>query len=95
MNTLLKYYKLLVTLPRDEVAYALAALSASALSLRDPLTLLSLIVFSILFYEERVLNGRRLAFLIALSSLASLAGKRPLAALFEGVAARCTRLTPS
>jgi len=87
LNTLLKYYKLLVTLPRDEVAYALAALSASALSLRDPLTLLSLIVFSILFYEERVLNGRRLAFLIALSSLASLAGKRPLAALFEGVAA--------
>jgi len=87
LNAVLKYYKLLFTLPKGRKLYATAIVVTSLLFLRMPLVALSLAIFSLLFYEERALNGRRLSALAIASSTAALLGKPALAALFLSVAA--------
>ncbi len=88
MNAVLKYYKLLFTLPREELLYCTAIVATAYLLLSHKvLTVLSLALFWILFYEERVLNAKRLSALTVAISLASSFGKPALAAVFMALAA--------
>ncbi|NPA85314.1 MAG: hypothetical protein GXO07_04840 [Crenarchaeota archaeon] len=93
MDAVLKYYKLLFTLPRGKKAY-LAALLSIPLIVKDPISFLAVFLFIVLFYEERVLNGRRLSFLLATVSGAVLINKPSLAAVFMAVASTLFKPSP-
>jgi len=87
LNAVLKYYKLLFILPKGKKLYTVAIVATGLLFLHAPLVALSLAIFSLLFYEERALNGRRLSALVIASSTVTLLGKPALAALFLSAAA--------
>ncbi|UXD22348.1 hypothetical protein IPA_03755 [Ignicoccus pacificus DSM 13166] len=90
MEKVIKYYKLLFTLPSERISLALLAFTYLVLCGLKPSILPYLVteqvVFTSLFYERRILNGRRLAFLYSASNLAAM-WKVPLATTFMSIGA--------
>ncbi|ALU12271.1 hypothetical protein EYM_01985 [Ignicoccus islandicus DSM 13165] len=88
MKEILKYYKLLFTLPPNEAIFVSLLASYAVLGLKKELLVLALVqqaYFTILFYENRILNGRRLGFLYAVSNVLMLAKPELSVALYSMV----------
>ncbi len=89
----LKYYKLLITLPSLKVTLLLFALSAIPIIGHKQYILLAEALIALLLYEHKALNVRRLSFLLTLVNISYVLHLDSLAVLLIG--ASSTLLAPS
>ncbi len=92
-SNVLKYYKLLVTLPSLKVTLIFFILSLIPIISHKPYILLAEALIVLLLYEHKALNVRRLLFLLTLSNVAYVFNLDALAVLIIGVSS--TLLAPS
>jgi len=73
LDRILRYYKLLFTLPGDRTSLGLLLFSYLLLLMRNFSLIVMIMIYQlyylILFYESRILNGRRLSFLFGVGNL--------------------------